>query len=313
MSTLLELCLRWGIIDNDLYRKNSEITFLLKNHPHQKKVLVLGDSFSVDSMNAKQQKTAVSLLREYLEKNNHTLLNLAGTGYGPKQYLEQLKMFGSDYSPDFIILNYYVGNDLTDTLYLPSTNLFKDILTEFGTRSFLFTHLRSIRARSISNARLDKIQRIESVLNPFLLETAQQHPDYIAQNLLINTLEAKNAWEKNKKYIDQILTISNSLHATVLLNIFPSTAQVNNNHFQFYSKLGFQIDPSFLVQNKPQELLLNYCVEKKIHCFDLLPLFRKEAEGHAWLYLSNDDHWNSQGNKLAGLFLTHTLSTFLDK
>jgi hypothetical protein len=83
------------------------------------KVLVLGDSFSVEDPTP-FSLTLGNQLRTYFESHHATEITMAHPGYGPQDYLDSLNYFrsyGPDFQPDLVMINYYVGNDLTDEKY----------------------------------------------------------------------------------------------------------------------------------------------------------------------------------------------------
>jgi hypothetical protein len=303
VSIVTEISLRYGIIKTDLYLKSEEAckTFLEK----KKRVLILGDSFSLENPGS-------AVMRIKAEFPEVHFLNLSGQGFGPEQYLEQLNRFGYLFKPDVILVNYYAGNDLTDTLYSLNKAFFNKWLVAIANRSYLLSHLRSLKARWAAKKRIDSIEnqiaeRIRGpVLNPFLVDLGRHHPDYLIQNLLIKSVDAEKALEKNKEILKLIADNAKTLNSKLLIHIFPNTVQVNGTHYPFYSKLGFELSQDFPKSSIPQKLLLSFCKEERLKCYDLLPEFRKRGRYEKWLYLSNDDHWNSDGNLLAaGIISTH--------
>src|SRR3989442_7266174 len=108
VAVSLEIICRLGLLPNNRYALNAN----LNQRKGKVNVLVLGDSFSVET-----PVSASTLLRRHLASRDVATLNLAGGGMGPKNYLSRLRFYGLRYNPQLILVNYYVGNDLTDTLY----------------------------------------------------------------------------------------------------------------------------------------------------------------------------------------------------
>jgi predicted DCC family thiol-disulfide oxidoreductase YuxK len=150
----------------------------------------------------------------------------------------------------------------------------------------------------LAKEQLARTSQAGQVLNPLLLETAQVHPDYLMQNLLVEDRDAQQAWAKNQVILRRIYALAKQHKARILLTIFPSTIQVNDSHFEFYRRLGFRLDERTLRESKPQDLLNKLCQDEGWDCLDLLPVFRREGQNRG-LYLLDDDHWDPDGNALA--------------
>ncbi len=80
-------------------------------------VTVLGDSFSIETGNP-----ATTRLRRHLSHLGLATVNLAAPGMGPTDYLAQPEDSGPTPASRLVIVNYYVGNDLTDTLSLDAAS-----------------------------------------------------------------------------------------------------------------------------------------------------------------------------------------------
>ena len=108
---------------------------------------------------------------------------------GPEHYLSQARLYTPDFSPDLIQVNYFVGNDITDTIYFSQTGpkqRIKSYLNAFFLGHVLIERVGRLRAR----LRRDRLKRefgekkVSLILNPFLLEAAKHtlcpdlSPDY---------------------------------------------------------------------------------------------------------------------------------------
>lgn len=203
------------------------------------RVVVLGDSFSLD-----YEGSAMRLLRGHLAARGVPMLNLAVGGSGPADYLDQFTRYGVKYAPKLVILNYYVGNDVTDT---------------------------TSRARRSDPSRT----AIRKVLERSYLG-----------NTVLELRGAMTRWWR-------VTRIRKEMREYVM----PQTLQINDSHHPFYRRVGFVIGPTFLTTNVPQDLLGEFCRQRRLRCHDLLPAFRRHRDRE--LYREDDDHWNLDGNRLA--------------
>jgi hypothetical protein len=111
----LETAFRSGWVPNAAYATKKRA----QAEHGQLRVLVLGDSFSVEDPTP-GSLTLGNQLRSYFELHHAAEITLAHVGYGPQDYLDSLDYFrtyGPDFQPDLVMVNYYVGNDLTDEKY----------------------------------------------------------------------------------------------------------------------------------------------------------------------------------------------------
>jgi len=110
------------------YVKMNSQGFRDKEHNAQKKddtfrILVLGDSF-VAAVEVPPEKTFPYLLeRELNLRNNKRLevMNFGVPGFGTAQEYLTLKHYGLNYHPDFVILNFYLGNDVRNNSLILQT------------------------------------------------------------------------------------------------------------------------------------------------------------------------------------------------
>lgn len=239
-------------------------------------------------------------------------MSLAVQGYGPADELDSLRLFARDnpdYRPDLVLVNYFVGNDLTDTLFrlrggLPKVGLLRYRGGEWLQRSYLLRFLGGWWEERRINADARRIRRTrmllapplpaaKQALNPYLVDVAHVLPDYLAINLLVEGRLAQLSWEENQRLLRKIHDYSGKM----IINILPHTLQVNDSHYSFLKELGFRVDPRMLTSTEPQDRLKIFCAAEGIVCNDLLPEFRQRASQE--FYLPADDHWLTPGHTLA--------------
>jgi hypothetical protein len=289
----LELALRTGWLPNQRFEV---LRAIAAERDRPRRLLMLGDSFTID-FEASMARGVAEALRE----RGFGVLNLAMSGSGPIDYLEQLELAGPVFAPHFVLAHYYAGNDLTDTSEHLRTRGGRIWLRKIVSSTFLGAHLRQLRGARANKSRLDDIEETISStaarpLNPFLLETARVLPQYINANILIEGSAAR-AWDDVGETLRRIKARTEELGAKLIIVVIPSTVQVNASHMEFYRNLGFEVDPRVLSSDRPQKLLARFCAEERLDLIDLLPAFR--AAQPRELYLDNDDHWNTDGNRLA--------------
>jgi hypothetical protein len=324
----LELACRWGLVPNaaSTLRKRAQAP---ATHG---RLLLMGDSFSVEAPGDPGALTLGNQLQQRFSARGTQVVNLSVQGYGPADELDALRLFAADnpgYRPDVVALDYFVGNDLSDTLFrlrggLSRVGLLRYRGGEWLQRSWLLRvvmdwfHQRQLDAdaRRIRRTQMGlllaaPLPAVHQALNPYLVDLAHVLPDFLLVNLLMEGRGAELAWQENQRILRQIRDYATDHGARLVINILPQTLQVNDSHYSFFKELGFRVDPRMLETNEPQTRMLAFCAGEKIICNDLLPDFR--GHGGEALYLPGDDHWLTAGHTLAADGIEKQLIPLLNK
>lgn len=310
MFIILEVLCRLGVFSSRAWEVHQEAA--AQPSEGRFSILIVGDSFSVEDPTL-NPPTFGSQLREYLEKRNTIVLNVAVPGYGPPEYLENLVWY-ENYAPDFhpklVMVNYNVGNDLHDTMVrLHGDRTRVELLHGFGSpllqRSYLIQTLMELRRKLAERRQLGTIRQKltasseakKEALNPYLADLSSTVPQFLAEALLVQSDEAKRTWRENERIFRELKKYAEHRHATLVVNILPQTLQVNRSHYEFFKNLGFQMDERYLTSTVPQDLMKRFCHQEQILCNDLLPGFKNRNTRE--FYMDRDDHWNGAGFTLA--------------
>jgi len=295
---LLEGAFRLGVLKTPLYQERQAIRERLSSRP---RVVILGDSFSLEG-----RDSVGTLLRSYFASRGMDAINLAKMGEGPSYYLDRLELYGEMIRPQLVMVNYFAGNDLTDTLYeLTPYGRRKRLVKRVMARSFSANQLIGLVHGFSLRRRLAHIEAsaeygrpgLEKLTNPFMFEVSREHPDFLLQNLLLESKDAADAWTVNEQTLSTIAERTRALGATLVVHVFPADVQVQESHYGFYQALGIRTDPRFLTTARPQEHLARFCSAAHLRCYDLLPALRRASTSE--LYLEQDTHLNTEGNRVA--------------
>ncbi len=285
VALLLEGVCRLGLIDTSVGHRAKRIA---EERARDPKIVVLGDSFSEPRLGSVMHSLSKDV----------PILNFAEGGRGPVDYRRDRDRV--DFTPDLVVVNYYVGNDLTDTAFLDEAGDGARMTAKRWLRkSYLGDALLSAWYGVMPKVSLGPKQSglvpitdRAPVVNPALVKLAANHPDFLFDNILMESDRAQRAWAKNESLLLEIARRSRTVFF-----IFPSTVQVDRQRFPFYEALGVQTSPRFLETSRPQDAFLAFCRKNQLECVDLLPEFRRHANEPLWI--ENDDHWNTDGNNLA--------------
>ena len=306
LGAVLEVVLRLGWIHNSQYARRQ-----IPDPPAaaEEELLILGDSFVIPlGMQGR-------LLTAELAARDVGVRNVAASGTGPFEYLDELKRACSQFEPETVLLSYYAGNDLTDVQNHPRFRggsgiaINRSSSRPFLRNLYLYHYLRAkvslFRARLFDYDQLveagidpELIEDARSLhVNPYLLQLALHDKNYFLDNVLMATEENMEAWTQVQVLLSEIHAICRRRSIPLLVVMFPHSIQVNETHFDFFRRLTFQMDERTLTSARPQELMRKFCAEREIPLLDLLPAFRERADEE--LYLEKDDHLNEEGNGLA--------------
>jgi len=294
----LEGLLRLGVLKTPLYQERQAVRARLSSRP---RVLILGDSFSLEGPDSVGLR-----LRTYFASRGMDTVNLAKMGEGPSYYLDRLALYGDMVRPQLVMVNYFAGNDLTDTLYeMTLKGRSRQLVKRLMARSYAANVLIGLAHGVDLRRRLAEIESspeyrrpgLERLTNPFMLEVRREHPDFLLQNLLLESQSAADAWTMNERILSAIAERTRALGADLIVHVFPADVQVQASHYAFYRTLDIRTDPRFLTTAKPQERLASFCSSARLRCYDLLPALRHASSRE--LYLEQDTHLNPEGNRVA--------------
>ena len=296
---------RFGYPESQFYRTIHSI----KSDSSGPTVLLLGDSFIGES-----EGTYAMRIRGLVDNMGGELVNAGVSGMGPEHYLRQASIFAEAVSPDLVLVNYYVGNDLTDTIYFRRTWIRQRILSHLSV--FYFGHvLRETVGRAQTRFRVARVnllfdeEEVRSVSSPLLFEAAKSIPNFMHDNLLVESPEAQDVWSRNQEVLNGISELARRYDAAILIVIIPAHLQVSDQQLETMRKVGFRVDSSLVGTRVPQDLLSEFCGQQKLDCVDLLPAFLESRELKT--YLPMDIHWSDEGHRLAFETLRPHLSQIL--
>jgi lysophospholipase L1-like esterase len=263
-------------------------------------VVVLGDSLSVGEWPGLTPFT--ELLRERFSRDGVDLINLATPGTGTLNQLDRYRKYGVSLQPRLVVVNYYVGNDVTDTIATSQSDTpWKPLVRTLSSASYFANVLIELRQAFHTRARLadintETLPEAHRPINPFLADVARRNPQLLRQNLLLVDDPSRAAWARNTAALLELRALVTSTGATFVVNVFPHPVQVHRRYHEFFQALGFEVDERYLTDDLPQRAMVDFCRQHDIACLDFLPVFR--ASSSVELFLDRDDHWNAAGHRL---------------
>ncbi len=286
------------------------------------RILILGDSFMGESFRGP------SMFREmikHLAPGKFEVLNEAVGGMGPYEYLRQARKWIKRFRPRYVCLSYYAGDDLSKVIHTEHPDSFtgriKDILRPFLDDLYLYHFYIEKRSLFFSGKLLKKARMNgadesvvkmagEKKINPWLLDLSARSRDFFTEGLLMESPRSLQAAGEVRDIIGEILSLCRASGAELMMICVPDSTQVNDSHFDFLRKCGFNTDERTLSSDRPQEFLKDLCGELGVPYLDILPYFR--ADRGTEYYLKNDNHFNNKGAELAGSLAAGFIFNYTD-
>lgn len=330
----------WGHTPNDRFSWNTEgrdveveinsLGLRDKEYPYQKpadtlRVLVLGDSFP-EALQVPLDESFSEVLESALAgaapgARKIEVLNAGVSGYGTDNALLFFLNEGYKYSPDIVLLTFYIGNDVRNNWYRleerdsggarkPHFEPGADGLVledypfaaheSFTTRVKVFLN-RHFRLYSFARELRDRLQAANNV-------SASSPGTAIPLDLQLFRGEPGAEWETAWTVTDGLLgKLQQEVQARagrlLVVNV-PTAFQIHADIWQ--SRLSAvpslaDVDWTF---DAPNQRLDEICVRHGIDHVDLLePLRAAAADTGSQLYLVSDNHWNANGHRTAALLV----------
>ena len=292
----------------------NQLGFRDRNHSRTKpegryRVLGLGDSFVYGAVPVRDNFLRVAERRLNDQTGVQTDILLMGVpGWSTENQLGFLQSEGLGLEPDLVVVNFFVGNDVTGipvrgrvirgnvhptTSPLPVRNLLR--------KSQLFVMFESL----VLQGMMKKARGEEPAPAP--AENAPVSDIYLKivdQNLPVYLREpdqhTEALWTEAIGYLEGIDAACAAAQVPWLLVLIPSEIQVDPDvRSQVLARLGLSAnDYDF---DAPQQRLVSWGDARQVAVLDLLPDLIHEHRPGDRLYMSNDTHWNRRGNKVAGI------------
>lgn len=290
---LVELTYRWQWIDFYKTEWRYQQGNMRKPANPERRVLVVGDSFSADSCSWANVWKRDSL-------NTTTwLYNASVPGIGPETHRLLLCNRLKEVQPTHVVLQLYVGNDLYDIRKPVNWSQFS-----FGRNVFWMLSSR-LRVLGFINYRLG--QRMtdantvqtegESVFapehySPRTRMYVSAHSSYPQDAILLE----KNMESDFNDLLEMVLEMQQELDEDVqwLVLVMPHCCQVNKRYVENYRKLGANISDEVLLTSKWVERLERHSM-KVIDPLEALVAAERNGER---VYYENDPHLNQYGQQL---------------
>ncbi|MFN8321272.1 MAG: hypothetical protein U0T74_01320 [Chitinophagales bacterium] len=277
----------------------------------EKKILVFGDSFGA------QKNSYVQLLKDSLY--NYAVINCSVPGTSMREMSYMAKRRIDQFSPEKIILQYYVGNDLIDILHPYNTesiswlrNIYWLLADRFSVLAWVNYKLGALRTQ------FDEEQKfvVPSNTEAFsyanyngrvkLLIRADKY--FISKSILLNDKQYNKAFEQ---LINYSISIENYFKhrnpsGEVILLVIPHCTQIDKRYQLNYENMGaaFENMTNIGEDNFYRGISSRFRSSKFVNPIDSFQLSERIGKQ---VYFQNDDHLNNSGQTIVGQILLHII------
>jgi hypothetical protein len=277
------------------------------------RVLVIGDSF-VEGAQVPAEDTVTrrleSILSAQMPDRPVQVINAGNAGFGTAQELLFLEHDGVAYSPDLVVLVYFIDNDLPDNGY----RVARDRKLDTTRRPFFvpdgaggivlrpgaeppedrFAGARQVMRRTVTY----------NLIENFLLwhEAREQEQAQIGKNrptyLVDPPEEWDEAWWVTEQLLGRVQQRSLEQGAKFVAVAAPSYFQVNDDSWRWLVG-GDTRERNHYEVDAPNRRLAGIAERQRLPLLDLLPSIQAAQDAGSALYYPADGHWTSAGHAFA--------------
>ncbi len=272
-----------------------------QNPKEKVRIVGIGDSFTEGGV-APQNSTFLSVLEKNLNLNfeKYEIINLGVGGTSIDNYYFTYKNEGALYNPKYVILGFFVGNDITPNFELLEINNSKIVKKTpsketswfLKLRKYLSTHsafykfsiLLLNNNKAASDLLIDLGFFVPTKIDIYSASSRKMFLDGISSNLFM---------------MDAINKLVQKNNSTLIILLIPPKEQVDNSKYEEYLQRNVSFGNG---KFEAQKLINDFCSKKKIVCVDLLPDLITQNKNNTF-YWQIDGHFNPAGHALASKIL----------
>jgi len=260
-----------------------------------KRVLVLGDSYTA-ALQVQLDETFSKQLETLLNEDSQTkfeVLNTGVDGWGNEQEFVYLMQEGVKYEPDYVILVFYILNDVENNLRRPVFTMENGELVSHvpfkHSKMFLLRRFLTSRSQLISHAdiiitnNVFIMDKFGKLLKPFMAPRVEQAEEIEYDKEIFKKdlrPEFVDGWAETKLVLKAVDDYTNENDMEFLIVIMPDSMQLDTERgYKFVETAGFERHEINLFY--PQDILNEFAEEEEINLLDLLPYFESLEEESA--------------------------------
>ena len=288
-----------------------------------RRVIGIGDSFVYGAVPIEQNFLRVAQ-RSLIARGDSTEVVLMGCpGYSGENEAAVLVEYALPMQPDHIVLNFFVGNDVTGLRVRGEVIRGRMFYTEspiptlnFLRKSRLWVMIESVAVRGTTRW----LRRRESTATPTPASTLDNEVHVAVDDLYLRIMDGnikvferemsarvREDWRLAEAALHDFDSSCDAAGVPWTLLIIPSEVQVDPD-VRTQVLNGLQLDAASMDFDYPQRRLHIFARERGVAVIDPLEALRAVHQPNRRLYVPNDTHWNERGNAVAGSMLADELA-----
>ncbi|MFN8525094.1 MAG: hypothetical protein U0821_18515 [Chloroflexota bacterium] len=266
------------------------------------RILVLGDSFTFAEQ-VNQGETFAQRLEDRLNAERggaHRVLNAGSNGWATANELVFLAKEGVRFSPDLVVVAFYVGNDVSDNYRRVATarDAEQADLALRGVDSF--EGPRRVLRRSMLYTVFES-----GVLAKLPWWTGDAGSDASLRRAPRNAGEAREAWDITAGLLDRARDVAESRGARFMVMLIPpadvvATGTRRSDRDDEDDQVESGLDQELPGFDDPHGTMAEIAAREGLAALDLLPSLRRQAaRSRQRLYYRVNAHWTALGHQVA--------------
>jgi len=310
-----------------------DVEHTINKQGDKKRILGLGDSFTFGCSVDYEYAYLTQLEKRLNNKGNKIEIIKAGVGgYGTDNEYFYLVNYGLKYKPDLVLVGFFVGNDIRDTMLglhkynttnttngviewnetilkgygiikntekKKQSSVFKSALLTLLPHStrFFYGKYKIIKNKVFGCGEGSQISSSQTNLTILNYETyyKKEYSD-----------DVERGWNETFDFLMRMKNLTEAKNSTLVVVIIPTKEQVHKEDWALRKK-EYGLNEKDFDLEKPQKKLISFCEGNNVSYIDLLPKFREKAKNGVRLYYKNDGHWNEKGHELAANIISESL------
>ncbi len=283
------------------------------------RMVALGDSFTYGA-GVTYDEIFTTLLERSLQElaSGVEIINLGVSGWDPSEYFHLLKVYGSKFEPDLVMMNFFIGNDIMrrrgayveEPIVVAGQSYYVHTIGNwvhdtFGPdRWYLFHNINYLL--KVGAVRLRQTQD----LNEGMREAAGVWVPFRSREGYLKDIDERSEiylkedtpafgyhWNRTVATLNEMREFLGARGIPLMLVLLPAQEQLDPDlRRELMTALG--TGPDHYDFTKPQRLLTAWCEQHGVLVVDLLPAFEQVLD-RTGLYFQNDIHWTKTGHDLA--------------
>lgn len=267
-------------------------------------VVMLGDSFTF-GINVKQSAIFPVLLDEKFGINTD-VRNQGTIGYTLDQYAAYLNeniLNNKDFKPDLVVLNLFVGNDITELRRHKVLEEQNNLPSKVFDEEVFVGEDNTLRSRTDSLPTSFAWYKFKQALASLALRTGAQKitkPTLTWPVFLPHTHQAQDPnlaqyWRTAENLIINMNTELTKRGIKFLVVFIPMDVQVSKSYWNKYP--GMPFDEEAFAARRPQTSLNVLCNINGILHVDLLPMLQADSQKDELYFAKDDTHFTEYGHR----------------